>query len=134
METTKLLETYFDFIYAEAIMNEMIGVFRNNCTGCQRGNLSQTNHACLMLSEQQQLELYFEDILTKVNEMDILRQWDSAVSVLHDISSELVTMYRLKIGCRDWRETDMKTLEWRSKIYRLTCQLIRLKNDYVRCV
>ena len=126
---TQLLESFFHFCYAKEIMNKMYIVFKKNCAGCQRGSLSQLSHACLSVPEHQQLELYFDDILLEVNETDILRHWDLAVSVLRDdFSPELVYMYKLKIYCRDWRETDMKSLEWKTKMYRLTCQLIRLKN------
>ena len=70
----------------------------------------------------------FDNILLEVNEMNVLRHWDTAVSVMQDISPEVVYMYKLKIYCRDWREADMKTLAWRAKMYSLTCELIRLKN------
>lgn len=128
MDTVSLLESYFDFLYAKEIMNKMHAVFKKNCAGCQEGKLSQLSHACLSLTEYQQLDLYLEDILREVNEPEILRNWNSAVSLIPDIMPELVDMYKLKIYCRDWRETDMKTLFWKTEMYRLTCELIRLKN------
>ena len=103
-------------------------VIKSNCLGCQHRRLSQLNHTCLSLSEHKQLELYFDNILLEVNEMNVLRHWDTAVSVMQDISPDFVYMYKLKIYCHDWREADMKTLAWRAKMYSLTCELIRLKN------
>lgn len=111
MNEVILLDSYFQFFYAKEIISKMHTVFKNNCSGCQRGNLSQLSDPCLCLSEYHQLGLYFEDILLNVNEWDVLRKWTNAVSVLQDMSPELVDMYKLKIYCSDWRETDMKTLE-----------------------
>lgn len=129
MNEVQLLDSYFEFFYAKEIVNNMYTVFKSNCVGCQRGKLSQLSHPCLTLSEYEQLKLYFEDILEKVNEYDVLRKWSTAASANQDISREFVSMYKLKIYCRDWRETDMKTLEWKSKIYKLCCALIRMKAD-----
>ena len=115
MDTVTLLEAYFQFFYAREIMNIMHATFQTECSGCQRGSLSQLSHPCLSLTTFQLLDLYFDTILERVNEMDILRHWESAVSLIQD--QALVAMYRLKIYCRDWRETDMKTEVWKTKMY-----------------
>jgi hypothetical protein len=129
MEEVKLLQSYFEFFYAKEIMSKMYKVFKINCSGCQQGELSQLNHPCLSLTDYEQLELNLDDILDEVNESVILKNWDSAVSVMQNISPELKEMYKLKIYCQDWRDTDMKTTVWKSKMYRLTCELIQLKNN-----
>lgn len=130
MDATQLLESFFDFCYAKEIINKMYAVFKKNCSGCQQGLLSQRDHICLSLTECDLLEMYFDQILLEVNETDVLRYWESTVTVMQDdFSPELVYMYKLKIDCRDWRETDMKTSEWKSKMKRLTRQLIRSKNS-----
>ena len=126
MEDFRLLESYFEFFYAQEIVKRTYGVVKKNCSGCQLGCLSQTDHSCLYPREQ--LESYWEEILGEVDEMEILRKWDSAVSVLRDVSPELVSVYKLKIDCRDWRDTDMKTEAWNSKMYKLSRQLMALKN------
>ena len=92
-----------------------------------RETISTKQHL-FKLTEHKQLELYFDDILPEVNVMNVLRHWDTAVSVMQDISPEFVYMYKLKIYCRDWRETDIQTLAWKAKMYSLTCELSRLKN------
>ena len=58
---------------------------------------------------------YFEDVLFDVDESDILLKWNDAASFL-DMSSELTEMFKLKIKCKDWRETDIKTVQWRAKM------------------
>ena len=103
MNTTQGLESIFDFFYAQEILNKMHRVIKSNCLGWQHGRLSQLNHTCLSLSEHKQLELYFDDIHLEVIEMNVLRHWDTAVSVMQVISPEFVYMYKLKIYCRDWR-------------------------------
>lgn len=128
MENVRSLEFYFEFFYAKEIVTRMYTVVKQNCVGCQRSYLSQRNHSCLSLTDKELLHLYWEDILLEVDETDILRHWDTAVLCLRDVSLEFVNMYKLKINCRDWRKTDMKTVEWNSKMYKLSCQLLALKN------
>lgn len=67
-----------------------------------------------------------DDILREVDDSEVLSHWESIISTLRNISPEVVDTHKLKIYCRDWRETDMKTLEWKSNMYRLICQFIRL--------
>lgn len=126
---TSLLQSYFDFVYAKEISLKMYSVFRKKCVGCQHSRLSQLDHTCLKLTEKQQLELYFEDVLREIDESNILLKWSETVSSL-DVPSALLDMYKLKIYCRDWRETDMKTNAWRHKMIRLVIQLILLENRF----
>lgn len=124
-----LLQSYFDFFYAKEIGDNMFSVFRKKCFGCHNSRLSQMDHTCVTLTTDQQLELYFEDVLMEVDESDILAKWNEAASVL-DVSSQLIEMFKLKIYCKDWREADMKTLEWRTKIINMTIQLLRIERRF----
>ena len=124
-----LLESYFHFFYANSIMKSMFDVFKTKCFGCVSECLSQKNHTCLLLSRKEQLELYFEEVLQQVDENEILMKWEEAVTTMEN--SALVNMYKLKINCRDWRETDMKSTEWKSKMIRLTLQLLRLHHRFI---
>lgn len=122
-EVVSLFQSYFDFFYAKEIRMKMHSVFKAKCFGCQNSRLSQMEHACLTLTEEQQLTLYFDDVLLDVDESDILLRWQDAVSVL-DVSPGLVEMFKLKIHCKDWRETDMKTLQWRNRMINMTLRLL----------
>ncbi|KAL4231500.1 hypothetical protein ACF0H5_009078 [Mactra antiquata] len=122
-----LLQSYFDFFYAKEISLNMYAVFKKKCVECQQSRLSQLDHTCIKLTNKQQLELYFEDILKEVDETQILVKWNETISVM-DISPELIEMFKLKIYCRDWRETDMKTLQWTTKMINMTIQLLSLEN------
>jgi hypothetical protein len=78
---------------------------------------------------KQQITLYFEDVLHEVNELKMLMKWHEVASVLH-VSSELLDLYELKIYCKDWRETNMKTLEWKNKMIRMSLQLLSLESRF----
>ena len=95
-------------------------VVRRLCEGCQIESLSQTDHSCVLLSQQQQLILYFENILSEIDECDILINWREAASQI--VTPEYIAMYELKLNCPDWRQT-MKTPSWKKRIMQLTSQL-----------
>ena len=125
-----LLDSYWDFFYARNIMDVMSVVVNRNCTGCENGCLSQREHSCLYFTKQEQLELYFDDIMRDVNEEEVLRMWHEAVSSIEYIPSEVVALYKLKLNCRDWRETDMKTDTWVKKIISMCIRLYHLENRF----
>lgn len=104
----------------------MFSVFKRKCFGCQTSSLSQQDHSRLTLTDAHQLELYFEDVLLDVNEAYILLKWNNAASV----SSELIEMFKLKINCKDWRETDRKTVQWRAKMINMTIQLLQIERRF----
>ena len=121
-----LLQSYFDFFYAMEILEKMTDVVNAKCVGCVINSLSQMDHSCLALSKTDKLKLFFEDILLVVDENEILRNWEHSTSLLE--VDEIAGLFRLKIYCRDWRDTDMKSLVWKSKMIRMTEQLLRLEN------
>lgn len=123
-----LLESFFNFFYAREILDNMNGVLSKKCAGCLTNSLSQQDHPCLSLSKTEQLKLYFEDILLEVDENVILRNWESSISLLKEEFAGILGLFRLKIYCRDWRETDMKSRAWKSKMVRMTMQLLRLEH------
>jgi hypothetical protein len=117
-----LLESYFKLFYAQEILKKMEKVLMIKCDGCVINSLSQTDHSCLRLSKKEQIKLYFEDILLEVDENEILRNWEHSISQLKGVD-EIVGLYRLKLYCRDWRETDMKTLQWKTEMIKMVAQL-----------
>ncbi len=54
-----LLESYFDFVYSKEISAAMRAVFVRMCNGCTDGCLSQREHSCLTLSDEEQLGVIF---------------------------------------------------------------------------
>ena len=128
-QSVSLLQSYFDFYYANEIRLKMHRVFQTKCSGCQSSRLSQIDHACLMLTEEQQLKLHFEDILLDVDESEILKQWNDAVTVI-GIPSELIEMFGLKLGCLDWRQADMKSAKCRDRMIHMTMRLLHLERRF----
>lgn len=130
VKAVSLLESYFDFLYAREISNTIYSVMKRECVGCQEGYLSQREHSCLSESKTVQLELYFDETVKLIDEPDILRGWYGNVTCL-DISPELIAMYKLKIECKDWRDTEMKTGFWKRKMIRMATDIIKLENRFV---
>ena len=114
------LDFYSDFFYAQEILNRLPEIVRQQCEGCQFESLSQTHHSCDSHSPQEQLNIYFEDILLEIDEMSILRKWKEAATQVS--SPEFVAIYELKFSCLDWRQT-MKTLDWKQRIIPLVLRL-----------
>ena len=126
-----LLESYFDFFYAKEIIGNMYATYRKNCHGCKNAYLSQNDHTCLNITDKEQLVLYFEDILIDVDESNVLKNWNEAVSILEDLPTEVIEMYKLNIYCPEWRENEMKNLCWKNRIIKLTLKLLTLERRLV---
>ena len=117
---TNLLDSYLDFYYAKEMLRCQSQIVHRLCEGCQIESLSQTDHSCVLLNQQQQLMLYFENILPEIDECDILINCREAASQI--ASPEYIAMYELNLNCPDWRET-MKTPNWKQRIMKQTSQL-----------
>ena len=124
---TNLLDSYLDFFYAKEILRCQSQIVHRLCEGCQIESLSQTDHSCVLLNQQQQLMLYFENILSEIDQCDILINWREAATQI--ASPEYIAMYELKLNCPDWRET-MKTPSWKQRIMKLTSQLRSLEKYF----
>lgn len=124
-----LLESYLDFFYAKEILLRLSDVIKQKCEGCSLDSLSQRDHTCLSLTKRQQLSLYFEDILKIIDEEAILSTWKEHVITLDDISQAYISMYELKLNCKDWRET-MKTPSWKYRLINLSAQLMCLERCF----
>lgn len=130
IKAASLLDSYFDFIYANEICDKSRFLFKQMCWGCQKDSLSQLDHTCV-LSKYEQLELHFEEMTQRLDEEDLIMKWNKQVHCLSGISSEFISMFRLKLSCKDWRDTDMKTEVWKNRIKRMICQIWRLERRLV---
>lgn len=119
-----LLESYFEYLYANAIIEQLIEQFRNLCLGCQEARLSQRNHICV-LTKEEQLKLHFDWLLSVVDEEDVVQNWHKVVTCLDMISDEF-SSYREKITSRQWRDTEMKTLLWKKRLTKTAIQILQL--------
>ncbi len=124
-----LLDSYFDFMYARNILSKKRDIVTKMCYGCTVDHPSQVHHTCLMDSDEQHIDTYFEVMLEAVNEEEVLRQWSTAVDTLEDISPELLAFYKLKLYCDDWMAT-MKTNKWKDKMKIMTKKLLQLDRRF----
>lgn len=76
------------------------------------------------MSDKEQIEAFCDDFVNAADEVQIVNDWCCAVSEL-DISTEFITMYRLKFDCPDWRATAMKNDYWKIKMKKM----MKKKND-----
>lgn len=108
MDRDNVLESCFEFAYANAITKEMGTVIRKKCHGCRTGNLSQTKHECITLSKEELLDLHYNDIVKYVDENTV--RWEDSVTC-SNISKDLVKIY-----CKYWIETKMNTYDWKRRV------------------
>ena len=106
----------------------MRSVFKKKCFGCEQSRLSQLDHTCITLTNKQQLELYFEDILLEVDESNILMKWREAATAVLGVSEELLEISKQKIYSKEWHETVMKTLHWKTKMIQMTVHVLLLED------
>ena len=128
-QNVSLLDSYFNFIYAREMMVVMHTVFKRMCDGCIHGNVSQREHTCLLPIEQL-LKTYFDDVVRELDELSIIRKWYQTVLLIPSMPSSLVDMYKLKLDCLDWRETDMKCKEWKSRMIRMILTIQQLDKRF----
>ena len=120
------MDSYFDFIYAKAMHECLPTIIRENCYGCEVDHPSQLQHHCLMYDREESIYMYFEELLSAVNEDDILLSWSEIVDTL-DISPELVVLHKLKIYDKDWLAT-MKSEQWKTKIRKMVLSISHIEN------
>ena len=124
-KTIFLLESNFHQVYARALLNVFASSLMKMCYGCVVDHPSQIHHECLILSEEETVQLCFDDMLKNVDEDAILQIWNQNVNNLQDISPEVLSDYKLRIFSNEWRANDMKTLSWRENMQRTVIRLIK---------
>lgn len=122
-----LLDSYFEHIYARALIDLFPVTLKECCYGCITDHGSQVHHQCVMLSTEEQIQFCFEDTLKKVDEQDLLIKWCDACTKLECVSPEILAMYKLKIYCADWRAGDMKSESWKENMRGRMYQIIQLE-------
>ena len=125
-----MLDSCFDYFYVQEIISVMNDVFRRKCEGCKNAALSQLDHECLTKSTKDQLELYWEYILRQINEIRVIEKWYGTVYTMNTIPIEVIDLYKLKLDCQDWRDTDMKTDSWKKRLIKLTLAVLRLEKRF----
>ena len=86
--------------YAAEIALGISRLVEENCIGCILGQLSQTQHDCLMMQRDEQLWRYFDLALSRISEGKIMESFSES---LKNIKPEVNGLEMLKYTCRDWR-------------------------------
>ena len=113
-----LMNSYFQFVYAKAIINVKHKVVKQKCYGCFIDHPSQSEHDCIMTDlindDEHAYEFYFEEMLEEVDETKVLLAWEDLVQGL-SIPLECITFHKQVISSKDYLAV-MKTNEWKKKM------------------
>lgn len=124
-----LLEFALKFYYAKSVIENVGSIAISMCTGCEIGHPSQEQHSCLMLSQEEKCMMYFDEALIQLNEEVMLSQWLTEVKTMN-IPAGIIDLFSMKVFCKDWRETRLKTDVWKNKLFTTAVRLIRLENRF----
>ena len=119
-----MLELSLQFEYASAVLEKLEDAAMSACSGCVNGNLSQVDHSCLMLDKEEKLYFFFDDALLKLDEEEVVRKWKTNACKRYGNADGLVGLFSLKVLCRDYRETTMKTFGWRCNVLKMASVLL----------
>ena len=86
--------------YAAELALTISRLVEENCVGCVLGQLSQTQHDCLIMQRDEQLWRYFDLALSRISEGKIMESFSES---LKNIKPEVNGLEMLKYTCRDWR-------------------------------
>lgn len=95
----KLCKHTLEFLYARTILELLPEIVKENCYGCEVNHPSQTSHPCLMWTEYEHLECYFNVCKAKICEKDIIRKFTEQVEIM-DIDEDLKNSFISNID--DW--------------------------------
>lgn len=91
---------------------------------------SQRDHVCLLSDEQELIDIYFDRMLEKLDEHQLLIDWCSEVCNTH-ISSELIAEYQMYKCSSEWKETHSNKESWKEHIKTILRRMICLENRIV---
>ena len=60
------------FTYARKVREEIGQLVKEHCFGCRHDHLSQKNHTCIMMSDIEHLNIYFEDAMDTICYKEVL--------------------------------------------------------------
>ena len=97
------MDSYFDFMYAEALHHYFPTIVRQNCYGCKGNHPSQLQHSCIIYDDEEHIYMYFDELLSAIDEDSILLSWSEIVDTLEK-SPELVpvVLHKMKKYDKDW--------------------------------
>jgi hypothetical protein len=77
----------------EDIMFQLYRVVERNCAGCHTNHPSQLQHSCLMTTQDEWIDVYFEDVLDQIDFDNVLEQWYPILNRMHLRQNEAERAY-----------------------------------------
>ena len=68
------------YLYARMVLDFLTDVV--NCLGCEVNHPSQTQHTCLMWTNMEHLDIYFDVAYKKIDEKDIASRMKDQVDIM----------------------------------------------------
>lgn len=69
-----MVEIYM-FTYARKVREVVEDLTRKHCYGCRIDHPSQRTHSCLMMSDLEHLNMYFDDVMEEIDCQEVLNLW-----------------------------------------------------------
>lgn len=113
--------------YAVALKKRIGELITERCEGCIVMHPSQRRHTCLMMSENEHIDIYFDVALDEVDENVVIRTMISEMdnrSLAVNRKREFIE----KLNDAEWRTTTLKTEEWKKMLYEAVIRLYQLEN------
>ena len=83
-----------------------------------------------MLSTKEQLEIYWDYVSREINKIRVIEKWYGTVYMLDSVPIEVIDLYKLKLDCRDWRDTDMKMGAWKNRLIKMAISIMKLEKRF----
>lgn len=110
-ERLECMEENLRDVYAGFIAFTLRRLLPEKCYGCQVDHPSQVQHdVCLMMEPEEQVNIYFQEVLSMLNEEAVLDFWHHWLTFNLDPPAH--PLEYIKYTCEDWRETTWKNEEW----------------------
>lgn len=122
-----MLEFSLQVHYAKAIVDKLEKTARLLCRGCRQGYLSQRDHSCMMMDRESKLYYLIWDVTETLDDDKIIENWYDSQKCT-DIDRAVLDLHMLTLKCKDYRETRMKTEQWRKNVSRIAQTILRLEN------
>ena len=120
------------FSYAKRIQDRLPVVAREHCYGCEINHPSQIQHTCLMCTDLEHLELYFDDAYERISMAEVLKTikpnsvWDDFVD-----SAELKAKREVyEVLCKDIDYCEENKPE-KSNVYKLVEAFIKTGDRFL---
>ena len=78
----RFLKHTLDYLYARTILELLNDVVKENCYGCEVDHPSQVEHTCLMWTQVEHLDVYFNLTFEKIIYGDIVKKFRKKVEFM----------------------------------------------------